>query len=63
MVQDHEDIIIPPPLEFRDGWKSTPLPKTKKMIMPVPVARTEVEEKSKAHKGSYQIICNWCGRR
>ena len=56
MVQDHEDIIIPPPLEFRDGWKSTPLPKTKKMIIPVPMARTKVEEKSKALKESYQII-------
>ena len=56
MVRDHEDIIIPPPLEFRDGWKSTPLPKTKKMIMPVPMARTKAEEKSKALKESYQII-------
>ena len=56
MVQDYEDIIIPPPLEFRDGWKPTPLPKTKKMIMPVPVAMKKIEEKSKALKGSYQII-------
>ena len=29
MVQDYEDNIIEPPLEFRDDYKPTPLPKTK----------------------------------
>ena len=29
MVQDNQDNIIEPPLEFRDDYKPTPLPKTK----------------------------------
>ena len=30
MVQQYEDNIIIPPLEFRDDYKPIPLPKTKK---------------------------------
>ena len=55
MVQDYEDNIIEPPLEFRDDYKPTPKPRTKK---PVPLLRTKIEEKAQAMKGytkSYEI--------
>ena len=48
MVQDYEENIILPPLEFRDDYKPVPLPKTKK---PVPLPRTRIEEVAKALKG------------
>ena len=48
MVQDYEDNIILPPLEFRDDYKPVPLPRTKK---PVPLPRTRIEEVAKALKG------------
>ena len=38
MVQDYEDNIILPPLEFRDDYKPVPLPRTKK---PVPLPRNK----------------------
>ena len=46
MVQDYEDNIIQPPLEFRD--KPVTLPRTKK---PVPLPRTKIEQVKKALKG------------
>ena len=48
MVQDYEDNIILPPLEFRDDYKPIPKPKTKK---PVPSPRTKIEQVAKAMKG------------
>ena len=48
MVQDYEENIILPPLEFRDDYKPVPLPRTKK---PVPLLRTRIEEVAKALKG------------
>ena len=48
MVQDYEDNIILPPLEFRDDYKPVPLPRTKK---PVPLPRTNIEQVDKALKG------------
>ena len=48
MVQDYEDNIILPPLEFRDDYKPVPLPRTKK---PVTLPRTRIEEVAKALKG------------
>ena len=48
MVQDYEDNIIEPPLEFRDDYKPTPKPRTKK---PTPLPRTKIEEKAQAMKG------------
>ena len=48
MVQDYEENIILPPLEFRDDYKPVPLPRTKK---PVPLPRTRIEEVAKALKG------------
>ena len=48
MVQDYEDNIILPPLEFRDDYKPTPKPRTKK---PVPLPRTKIEQVAKALKG------------
>lgn len=39
MVQEYEDNIIPPPLEFRDRYTSVPTP------------RTKIEKISKALKG------------
>ena len=55
MVQDNEDNIILPPLEFRDDYKPVPAPRTKK---PVPAPRTKIEQVDKALKGytkSYEI--------
>ena len=55
MVQDYEDNIILPPLEFRDDYKPVPAPRTKK---PVPTPRTKIEQVDKALKGytkSYEI--------
>ena len=48
MVQDYEDNIILPPLEFRDDYKPIPKPRTKK---PVPTPRTKIEQVAKAMKG------------
>ena len=48
MVQDYEDNIILPPLEFRDDYKPIPKPRTKK---PVPLPRTKIEQLAKALKG------------
>ena len=48
MVQDYEDNIILPPLEFRDDYKPIPKPRTKK---PVPLPRTKIEQVDKALKG------------
>ena len=33
MVQDYEDNIIEPPLEFRDDYNSIPALRTKKQLM------------------------------
>ena len=55
MVQEYEDNIILPPLEFRDDYKPTPKPRTKK---PTPLPRTKIDEVDKALKGytkSYEI--------
>ena len=51
MVQDYEDNIIPPPLEFKDDYKPIPKPRTK---TPVPSPRTEIEQVAKALKGYTQ---------
>ena len=48
MVQDYEDKIILPPLEFIDDYKPVPLPRIKK---PVPLPRTRIKEVAKALKG------------
>ena len=48
MVQDYEDNIILPPLEFRDDYKPTPKPRNKK---PTPLPRTKIEQVDKALKG------------
>ena len=48
MVQEYEDNIILPPLEFRDDYKPTPKPRTKK---PTPLPRTKIEQVDKALKG------------
>ena len=56
MVRDYEEHIIPPPLEFRDGYKPVPAPRTKRQ--PVPLPRTKIEQKKRALKGftkSYEI--------
>ena len=45
MVQEYEDNIIPPPFELRDGWKPTPTPRRKKMVVPVAASRTKIWEK------------------
>ena len=48
MVRDYENNIILPPLEFRDGYKPVPAPRTKR---PVPAPRTKIEQTAKALKG------------
>ena len=67
MIQDYEENIIAPPIEFRDGYKPipkprtkkpVPLPRTKKTVKPSPAPRTIIEEIDKALKGytsSYKI--------
>ena len=40
MVQDYEENIIAPPLEFRDDYKPVPMPRKKK-IKPIPAPRTK----------------------
>ena len=44
-------LFLNAPLEFRDGWKPTPKPRTIKNVVSVTASRTKIEEKSKAHKG------------
>ena len=67
MVRDYEENIIPPPLEFRDGYKPVPVPRTKRPVAaprikipvaaprtkkrPVPLPRTIIKETNKALKG------------
>ena len=57
MVQDYEDNIILPPLEFRDHYKPIPKQRTKKPVplprtkKPVPLPRTKIEQVDKALKG------------
>ena len=67
MVRDYEENIIPPPLEFRDGYKPVPAPRTKRPVAaprtkipvaaprmikkPVPAPRTIIQETNKALKG------------
>ena len=67
MVRDYEENIIPPPLEFRDGYKPVPVPQTKRPVAaprikipvaaprtkkrPVPLPRTIIQETNKALKG------------
>ena len=64
LIQDYENNIILPPLEFRDGYKPVPLPRTKIPVpaprtkKPVPLPRTVIEQTDKALKGftkSYNI--------
>ena len=64
MVRDYEENIIPPPLEFRDGYKPVPAPRTKRPVaaprtkIPVAAPRTIIQETNKALKGfakSYEI--------
>ena len=50
MVQDYEDNIILPPLEFKDDYKPIPKPRTKKPV-PAPLPRTKIEQVAKALKG------------
>ena len=67
MVRDYEENIIPPPLEFRDGYKPVLVPRTKRPVAaprikipvaaprtkkrPVPLPRTIIQETNKALKG------------
>ena len=60
MVQDYEDNIIEPPLEFRDDYKPIPAKRTKKQVIkkPVLLPRTIIKQTNKALKGyttSYEI--------
>ena len=49
-MQEYEDNIFPPPLEFGDGYKPITRPRTKKMTVdkPVRTARAKIEQTSKA---------------
>ena len=51
MVQEYEDNVIPLPLQFKDGWKTTPTPRKVKSVVPAAVKRTKIEEKINALKG------------
>ena len=52
MIQDYEENIIAPPIEFRDGYKPIPKPRTKK---PVPLPRTK-SVKQMVHEYEDNII-------
>ena len=60
MVQDYEENIILPPLEFRDDYKPIPKPRTKKPVplprtkKPVPLPRTKIKKVDKALRGYAQ---------
>ena len=56
MVQQYEENIILPPLEFRDDYKPIPTPWTKKQTLekPVPEKRTIISQVEKALKGYTQ---------
>ena len=58
MVQDYEENIISPPLEFSDDYKPIPKPRTIKPVKPTPAPRTQINQVDKALKGytmSYDI--------
>ena len=58
MIQDYEENIIAPPIEFIDDYKPIPKPRTKKTVKPSPAPRTRIEETNKALNGytsSYKI--------
>ena len=42
MIQDYEENIIAPPIEFRDDYKPIPKPRTIKPVKPTPAPRTKV---------------------
>ena len=48
MVQDYEENIILPPIEFMDDYKPVPTPRTKQHAVkkPVPAPRTKIEQES-----------------
>lgn len=50
MVQEYEDNISPPPMQFKGNYKPTPAPRTKK-ILPVATSRTKINQTRKALKG------------
>ena len=54
MVQDYEENIIAPPLEFRDDYKPTPMPRTIKSVKPATAPRTQIKQVDKALKGYTQ---------
>ena len=64
MIQQYENNIIIPPLEFQDGYKPIPTPKTKKQLQtpipklrtkkPIPEKRTIISQVEKALKGYTQ---------
>ena len=56
MVQQYEENIILPPLEFREDYKPIPTPRTKKQTLekPVPEKRTIISQVEKALKGYTQ---------
>ena len=62
MVQEYEDNIFPPPLEFGDRYKPIPKPRTKKMAVdkPVRTTRAKIEQTSKAlnYTKSFEIGVN-----
>ena len=58
MIQDYEENIIAPPIEFRDDYKPMPKHRTIKPVKPSPAPRTRIEEIDRALKGytsSYKI--------
>ena len=59
MIQNYEDNITEPRLEFRDDYKPIPAKRTKTFdVNPIPAKRTIIKETTKALKGfttSYEI--------
>ena len=48
MVHDYDENVILPPIEFRDGYKPVPMPRTKNTV---PLPRTKIEQTDKVLKG------------
>ena len=54
MVQDYEENIIAPPLEFRDDYKPEPISKTIKPVKLTQASKTEIKQVNKALRGYTQ---------
>ena len=63
MVNEYEDLILPPPPQFRDGYKPFPAPRLVQRPVPapgpgkrpVPAPRTKLDQALKGHVESFEV--------